>query len=80
MTWVLSVLLLAATVTPPAPELREGVERLDQGDFEGALVALDNAARVLGKAPERRRDLAAAHLYVGLAYLCLLYTSDAADE
>jgi hypothetical protein len=71
MTWVLSLLLLAATTAPPAPELREGVERLDQGDFEGALVALDNAARALGRAPERRRDLAAAHLYVGLAYLRL---------
>lgn len=72
MTWILPVLLLAATLPPPAaPELKEGIARLDEGDFHAALAALDAAARAMGDTPANRAALVQTHLYVGLAYVQL---------
>src|SRR4029453_1004972 len=40
-----------------------------QGDFEGALLKLDEAARLLAADPARKHQLAEAYLYLGTSYL-----------
>jgi hypothetical protein len=73
----LALILAAALVcpsagaqTPPAdPELKRGIQQLDEGDYESAILTLDNAARRLAKEPGQVEALSQAYLYLGIAYL-----------
>ena len=78
MTWTLRVVcasLLAARVlaaAPPSPqdaELAAGVALAREGDFQGALLKLDEALRRLELAEAAPRELAQGYLYLGIAYL-----------
>ena len=65
------MLVAAASVASPAPadiDLAQGIALVKEGDFERAVPRLDAAIQRLGTkgAP---RDLAQAHLYLGIAYL-----------
>ena len=65
-----AVALGAAPAPEPASlELAAGITRVQEGDFEGGVVTLDGAARMLRAEPGRARELAEAYLYLGIAYL-----------
>lgn len=62
--------LLPAAAQAPDPALEEGVRQAQEGDFELAVVTLDGVVQGLrgGGSP---RELARAHVYLGVAYLGL---------
>jgi hypothetical protein len=60
--------------SPAAAPLQPGVQQVKEGDFETALLTLDQAIREISAqppSPARDRELAQAHLYRGVAYLQL---------
>jgi tetratricopeptide (TPR) repeat protein len=72
----LAASLSAASVAPPAADLErwlwnprertgEGIERLLRDDREGAVQALDTAARIAGQDPRTLLNAGAAHLIAG---------------
>jgi hypothetical protein len=71
---VLAVLLASAplrAIDGPAVDaaLADGIALVQQGDFEGAVLKLDEAARLLAADASRKRALADAYLYLGISYL-----------
>jgi tetratricopeptide (TPR) repeat protein len=69
-------LVLIALFMPPAftdatadPEIAKGIAQVDDGDYDGAILTLDNAARRLAPDPTRSADLSQAYLYMGIAYI-----------
>jgi hypothetical protein len=76
---LLALMLGASLVAPdvvsqvgaPDPELVAGIRQVKEGDFETAVLTLDGVSRRLSGDPARRRDLAQANLYLGIAYLGL---------
>jgi TPR repeat protein len=73
MYWLAPLLLAATFVPAPTPdsELATGVQQVEEGDFEGAVVTLDAVLRRLGNEPERGAERAQAHLHLGIAYVFL---------
>jgi tetratricopeptide (TPR) repeat protein len=51
------------------PEIGKGVALVEEGDYDGAILTLDSAARRLAANPAKARDLSQAYLYLGIAYL-----------
>ena len=72
-------LLLSLGLMTPAPlfgqpaasdaDVAKGIQLVEDGDYDGAILTLDNAARRLSQDPKRARDLSQAYLYLGIAYL-----------
>jgi tetratricopeptide (TPR) repeat protein len=58
-----------AEVATLDPEVVKGVSLAEEGDYDGAILTLDNAARRLAADPAKIRDLSQAYLYLGIAYL-----------
>jgi hypothetical protein len=57
---------------PPADaDLAAGIALVQEGDFDGAVVALDSVVRRLVKAPNSAKPLARAYTYLAIAYLGL---------
>jgi len=75
LSTALSAAVLAGSLsTYPAaevqdPDLAQGVTLVKEGDFEAAVLKLDEAARRLSAEPRNDKELAAAYLYLGIAYL-----------
>ena len=74
--WVLVLWFLAALSAgqdPPAaePSLAAGVQQVQDGDFESAVLTLDAVVRNLASRPDLEKDLARACLHLGVAYLQL---------
>jgi hypothetical protein len=70
----LGLALLASpcfSATAPAPPLATGVRQVQDGDLEGAVVTLKALIETLTPLPERRAELARAHLYLGIAHVGL---------
>jgi hypothetical protein len=73
---VLSLLLvlgLSVGATPSFaqitdPEVVKGIKQVEDGDYDGAILTLDNAARRLATDPNKFRDLSQAYLYLGISY------------
>jgi hypothetical protein len=68
------VLALAAPAGAQAPvvsdpDVREGIRQVEEGDYDAAILTLDNAARRLSADPARTRELSQAYLYLGVAYV-----------
>lgn len=67
--------LLLAFATPPVSaqnldrDVQRGIGQVDNGDYDGAILTLDNAARRLAADKARPNDLAQAYLYLGIAYI-----------
>jgi hypothetical protein len=60
----------AAQPAPAAdPDVQKGVGLVEDGDYDGAILLLDNASRRLAGDPARGRELSTAYLYLGIAYL-----------
>jgi len=51
------------------PDVAEGVRLVETGDYDAAILTLDNASRRLAADPSRVSDLSRAYLYLGIAYL-----------
>jgi hypothetical protein len=49
------------------PELRAGVDEVKAGDLKGGAVTLERVVERISSAPERKQELAAAYLYLGIA-------------
>jgi hypothetical protein len=74
--WGAAALLPGADTAAPDALLAEGIALVQQGDFEAAVLKLDEAARRLAADPSRRpadparaRPLADAYLYLGISFL-----------
>jgi tetratricopeptide (TPR) repeat protein len=61
--------LAAAQPAPADPALAEGIRLVEQGDYDAAILTLDNTARRLAADPARAKDLSQAYLYLGIAYM-----------
>jgi len=51
------------------PEVARGIQLVEEGDYDTAIVTLDRAARRLAENPEQARVLSYTYLYLGIAYL-----------
>jgi hypothetical protein len=72
---LLALLLIAAPADLPAQppptdaEVVAGVKQVDDGEYDKAILTLDNAARRLAGDPAKVGDLSQAYLYLGIAYI-----------
>ena len=68
-----AVALALATIPVSAQNLdvdvQKGISQVDDGDYDGAILTLDNAARRLTVDKAKANDLAQAYLYLGIAYI-----------
>jgi hypothetical protein len=77
MRWVAAasvVMLLAAPSSASSSALADvtaGIRQVQDGDFEGAVATLEQAARELEGRADRVRDLVQAYLYLGVAHVAL---------
>lgn len=60
---------LAAQDAPADAEVQRGLREVEEGDYDAAILTLDNAARRLAKDPARLGELAQAYVHLGLAYV-----------
>jgi tetratricopeptide (TPR) repeat protein len=60
---------LPAQTTSTDPDIVRGIAQVDEGDYDAAILTLDNAARRLAQDPKRAGDLSQAYLYLGIAYM-----------
>jgi tetratricopeptide (TPR) repeat protein len=51
------------------PDVAKGIALVDEGDYDGAILTLDNAARRLSTEKAKAQDLSQAYLYLGIAYI-----------
>jgi tetratricopeptide (TPR) repeat protein len=74
----LTSLLLTLFLALPAPlaraqvqdaDVRKGITQVEDGDYDGAILTLDNAARRLAADKTGTNDLAQAYLHLGIAYI-----------
>lgn len=71
----LALLLLTSAAPVPAqqavsdPEVAKGIQRVEEGEYDQAIVILDSAVRRLAGAQRPTADLAEAYVYLGVAYL-----------
>jgi hypothetical protein len=54
-----------------AAHLAKGITQVDEGDFSGAVITLDDVIRELSLETNHEKDLATAHLYLAIAHLGL---------
>jgi hypothetical protein len=61
----------AAAQAPAAgdPEVARGIQMVEDGDYDAAILTLDNATRRLATQAPRTRELSQAYLYLGVAYV-----------
>lgn len=72
LTLVLLLALAAPTTVMAQPadaEVKRGIQQVDEGEYDAAILTLDGAARRLAASPVKGKDLAEAYLYLGIAYL-----------
>lgn len=71
----LALVVALATMTIPVSaqnldvDVQKGIAQVDDGDYDGAILTLDNAARRLTADKTKTNDLAQAYLYLGIAYI-----------
>jgi hypothetical protein len=74
---VLAVCLMLALAAPAGaqaptvsdPDVLLGIRQAEDGEYDAAILTLDNAARRLSAEPARARELSQAYLYLGVAYV-----------
>ncbi len=83
---VVAVALIALLVAGPLlaqatdPELAAGMRQVSEGDFEGAVLPLDAAARRLAADGTRKGDLVQAYVHLGIALVALDQRSAARER
>jgi hypothetical protein len=70
-TLLATVLVAGPTAgqSPADPRLAKGIGEVDQGDYDAAIVTLDELVREWAGKPGNAKDLAQAYVYLGVAYL-----------
>lgn len=61
----------SAIVQPQAAELAQGIRQVEEGDLAAAVITLDSVVQRLSTVKGSEKDLATAHLYLGMAHLGL---------
>lgn len=81
-TVLVAVLIIAGPLQaqPTDPELAAGIRQVSEGDFEGAVVTLDAAARRLAADGNRKAELIQAYVHLGIALVALEQRSAARDR
>jgi hypothetical protein len=69
LAMAVSPTLTAAEAQATDPEVVKGIKLVDDGDFDAAILTLDNAARRLATDPKKVNELSQAYLYLGIAYV-----------
>ena len=69
LSLTLALASTGAEAPPTDTEVIKGIKLVDDGDFDGAIVTLDNAARRLATDPGKAKELSQAYLYLGIAYM-----------
>jgi hypothetical protein len=74
LSWILVFLLASPGVRAadqPAtdPEVLKGISLVEDGDYDAAIVTLDQAARRLAESKKQPSELSQAYLYLGIAYV-----------
>jgi hypothetical protein len=59
----------AVAQVPADPDVAKGVKQVEEGDYDAAILTLDNAARRLSADASKSRELSYAYLYLGIAYM-----------
>jgi hypothetical protein len=83
---VMAAALMAALIAGPVlaqatdPELAAGMRQVSEGDFEGAVLTLDAAARRLAADGTRKDDLVQAYVHLGIAFVALDQRSAARER
>jgi hypothetical protein len=83
---VMAAALIAVLVAGPLlaqatdPQLAAGVRQVSEGDFEGAVLTLDAAARRLAADGTRKGELVEAYVHLGIALVALDQRSAARDR
>jgi len=82
MAAVLMAVLTASPLLAQAtdPELAAGLRQVSEGDFEGAVLTLDAAARRLAADGNRKAELVEAYVHLGIALVALDQRSAARDR
>ncbi len=60
---------IQAQPTASDPEVVRGIRQVDDGEYDAAIVTLDNAARRLAADAAHAPDLPQAYIYLGIAYV-----------
>jgi len=60
---------LAAQAAAGDPDVVRGIQFVEDGDYDEAILTLDNAARRLAEDPTGVEELSRAYLYLGIAYV-----------
>jgi hypothetical protein len=61
--------VLTAQVAAGDPDVAKGIRLVEDGDYDAAILTLDNAARRLAEHPAGVEELSRAYLYLGIAYV-----------
>jgi hypothetical protein len=69
MTLALAVATVPVAAQSLDMDVQKGIAQVDEGDYDGAILTLDNAARRLTTDKTKTNDLAQAYLYLGIAYI-----------
>jgi hypothetical protein len=83
---VVAAALMAVLIAGPLlaqttdPELSAGVRQVSEGDFEGAVLTLDAAARRLAAEGNRKGELVQAYVHLGIALVALDQRSAARER
>jgi hypothetical protein len=82
MAAALVAVLIAGPLLAQAtdPELAAGIRQVSEGDFEGAVVTLDAAARRMAADGNRKAELIQAYVHLGIALVALDQRSAARDR
>lgn len=69
LTLVLAIATIPVSAQNLDADVQKGIAQVDEGDYDGAILTLDNAARRLTADKTKTNDLAQAYLYLGIAYI-----------
>ena len=58
-----------AAAAPMDPDVAKGIKLVEDGDYDSAILTLDNASRRLAMDPKAAADLSQAYLYMGIAFV-----------
>jgi len=70
----------AASAQMTEPDIKKGVQQVDDGEYDAAILTLDGAVRRLSGAPGKTKELAQAYLYLGIAYLAKGHQTSARER
>jgi hypothetical protein len=61
-------------------DIKKGIQQVNDGEYDSAIVTLDSAVRRLAGVPGQTKELAQAYLYLGIAYLAKGHETSARER